>query len=387
MRTILRNIMILAVTASPAFTGCMPEGRQINYDIQAGNELYLPADGISVDLSRGSDVEFQWAPSIAHDNGYVSYELLFDRENGDFLSPVAALASQLNGSMPNVSLSPKSLNSAARAAGIGVNETGNLKWTVRASKGLYGSVYSESRIITVTTMNSMDPLPGSVLIKGPASENPESGTPMLVSRGIDNVPATDGTFECFTRIKGGTDFTVSDDLGRYYQLNDNGTITFSETPVSSKVASDGVYWLKIDFGVMTWSFNTVAKVELYAAAWADGRMSTARTAMTYTGNGVWELKDYDNKVSDNSANDSRHRFDATLGDGSKLYLGTTAGLGTSYTTDYLKVNLYSKEGIGNADWDKTYNFLVSDCGRKLDCYLYMNGDNPAGTWWHEYKFK
>ena len=56
MRTILRNIMILAVTASPAFTGCMPEGRQINYDIQAGNELYLPADGISVDLSRGSDV-------------------------------------------------------------------------------------------------------------------------------------------------------------------------------------------------------------------------------------------------------------------------------------------------------------------------------------------
>ena len=79
MRTILRNIMILAVTASPAFTGCMPEGRQINYDIQAGNELYLPADGISVDLSRGSDVEFQWAPSIAHDNGYVSYELLFDR--------------------------------------------------------------------------------------------------------------------------------------------------------------------------------------------------------------------------------------------------------------------------------------------------------------------
>ena len=76
---------------------------------------------------------------------------------------------------------------------------------------------------------------------------------------------------------------------------------------------------------MTWTSNTVAKVELYAAAWADGRMSTARTAMTYTGNGVWELKDYDNKVSDNSANDSRHRFDATLGDGSKLYL--KCGLG------------------------------------------------------------
>ena len=71
----------------------------------------------------------------------------------------------------------------------------------------------------------------------------------------------------------------------------------------------------------------------------------------------------------------------------KLYLGTTAKLGTAYTTDYLKVCLYTKDGVGSVDWDKTYNFLTDDCGRKLDCYLYLNGDNPAGTWWHEYKFK
>ena len=68
--------------------------------------------------------------------------------------------------------------------------------------------------------------------------------------------------------------------------------------------------------------------------------------------GVWVLSDYENTISDNSANDSRHRFDATLGDGSKLYLGTQRPPDPPYTTEYLKVNLYTSETIGNVDWDK-----------------------------------
>lgn len=377
----------MAVAAAPLAAGCMPEGREINYDVQPGNELYMPADNAVADLSRGADIEFQWAPSVAYDNGYVSYELLFDRADGDFSSPVAGMAGQLNGSKPYLGVSAKSLNAVARQAGIGANETGTLKWSVRASKGLFGSVYSESRLLNVTTMNSMSPLPVSVVLKGAAVEEPETGISMVVSAGIDKVAATEGTFECFTKIRGGLDFTVSDDLGRYYLLNENGTLEYSDRPLSCRMPSEGIYWLKIDFGVMTWSYNTVSRIEYYAASWVDSKMTTVNRAMDYAGKGVWQLLDYENTISKNSANDTRHRFNATLGDGSKLYLGTQAGLGTSYTTDYLKVNFYTKETIGSADWDKTYNFLDADCGRKMDCYLYLNGDNPAGTWWHEYKFK
>lgn len=386
MRTLLRNITILALAAAPFVSGCTEEGNEINYNIQPGNELYLPADETVIDLTRGADIEFQWAPSIAYDNGFVSYELLFDKANGDFSAPLAAIASQLNGSKTSVSVTSKNLNTVARAAGVGINERGSFKWTIRASKGISGSVYSETRSLTVITMNSMDPLPEKVILKGSALEDPE-GIDMIVSGGIDKVPATDGTFECFTKIKGATDFTVEDNLGRYYALNENGTITNSETAVNNRMPSEAIYWIKVDLGVMTWSYKTVTKIEYYAASWADNKMTTVNKAMTYAGKGVWELLDYENTVSKNSANDSRHRFNATLGDGSKLYLGTTAKLGTAYTTDYLKVNLYTKEGVGSVDWDKTYNFLTDDCGRKLDCYLYLNGDNPAGTWWHEYKFK
>lgn len=386
MRTLFRPITILAVAVFPLVSGCTDDGNEINYNILPGNELYLPASGAFVDLSRGADVEFQWTPSIAYDNGFVSYELLFDREDGDFSTPLAAMASQINGSKTYLNVTSKNLNSVARAAGIGITETGNLKWTVRASKGLFGSIYSESRLLSVTTMNAMDPLPRTVTLQGSALEDP-AGIDLVVSAGIDKTAATEGTFECFTKIKGSTDFTVVDDLGRYYALNENGTVTYSETTVNNRMPSEAIYWIKVDFGVMTWSYNTVSKIEFYAAAYADNKMTTVTKAMTYAGKGVWELLDYENTVSKNSANDSRHRFNATLGDGSKLYLGTQAGLGTSYTTDYLKINLYTKEAIGNVDWDKTYNFLTSDCGRKLDCYLYMNGDNPAGIWWHEYKFK
>ncbi|WP_288330897.1 SusE domain-containing protein [uncultured Alistipes sp.] len=389
MRTLFRNIAILTVAVSPFVSGCTDDGNEINYNIQPGNELYLPLSGKAVDLSRGADVEFQWAPSVAYDNGFVSYELLFDLEGGDFSAPLAAMTSQLNGSKTYLSVTSKKLNAVARAAGLGTSETGNLKWTVRASKGLFGSIYSESRLLSVTTTNAMNPFPRTVILRGDALEDP-TGINMAASAGIDKAAASEGTFECFTKIKGSTGFTVEDDLGRYYVLNENKTVTYSETAVNNQMPSEAIYWLKIDFDMMTWSYNTVSKIEYYAAAWADNKMSTVNQAMTYAGKGVWTLLDYENTISNNSANDSRHRFNATLGDGTKLYLGTQASLGTSYTTDYLKVNLYTTETVNTTDkvnWEMTYKFLTADCGRKLDCYLYLNGDNPAGTWWHEYKFK
>ncbi len=389
MRTLFRNIAILAVAVSPFVSGCTDDGNEINYNIQPGNELYLPLSGKTVDLSRGADVEFQWAPSIAYDNGFVSYELLFDRESGNFSAPLAVMTSQLNGSKAYLSVTSKKLNGVARAAGFGTLETGNLKWTVRASKGLFGNVYTESRILTVTTTNAMNPFPQTVTLMGDGVEDP-TGIKMVASAGIDKVAGSEGTFECFTKIKGSTDFTIMDDLGRYYTLNENKTVTFSETAVANRMPSEAIYWLKIDFDMMTWSYNTVSKIEYYAASWADNKMTTVNLAMNYAGKGVWTLLNYENTISKNSADDSRHRFNATLGDGTKLYLGTQASLGTTYTTDYLKVNLYTTETVNNSDkvnWEMTYKFLSSNFGQKLDCYLYMNGDNPAGTWWHEYKFK
>lgn len=361
------------------------KSRDINYKIIPGNDLYLPVEGSFADLSKGRPVHFEWAPSLAEDNGYVSYEVLFDRVGGDFSNPVGRIAGQLNGSRPYVSADAKTLSRIARASGVGIYSEGSLIWTVRASKGLKGSVYSQSRTLQVLTMNSMEPLPEKVTIGGVGSEDAVNGIAMTASRGIDKVAGTAGAFEAFTSISGA--ITVKDELGRNYKLNSDGTMTHVEEAEESALPVSGLQWLKIDYDGMIWSTIGIDKVEYYACAWADDKMSTDREVMAYQGKGVWAIFDYPNRVSDNEVFDGRHRFDMTLADESMLYLGTEANLGTEYTTSYLSVWLYTDETIGNADWDKTFNFLESDCGRTFDCYLHLNSDNPAKTWWHEYQFK
>lgn len=387
MKTMLKTICSLSAAAACALfcAACEDDGNTMNYTIFPGNELYLPLQGAAVNLGDGQPTRFEWASSVAEDKGMVTYDVLFDKAGGDFSQPAAIQASQLTGSKNYLSMTAKELNAVARQAGIGVGETGELRWTVRASKGLFGSVYTSVRSLTVTRMKSVDPLPTVVTLAGAATEG-DDGIPMLLRTEFNGAPLKESSyFDCFTKISSG-EFTVSDELGRYYKLEADGRLVDSDTPVANTMGAEAIYFLTIDFDGMAWTAKTVGEVELYAAAWADG-MHTAHTPMTYKGKGVWELLNYDNKTSDNSANDSRHRFNMRLGDGTMLYLGTMASLGTSYTTDYLKVGLFDDAGIGNVDWDKTWNFLLTDCGRALDCRLYLNSDNPAGSYWHEYKFK
>lgn len=381
---------ILSCLILTTFSSCLPEGREINWNIQPGDALYLPADGAVADLSTGLPTDFYWTPAVAEDNGFVAYDVLFDKAGGNFSNPIAMVSSQFNGSRPYVTMTAKQLNKIARAAGIGILEEGTIKWTVKASKGLYGSTYKESRDLNIKTMNSMDPLPSELYIYGPALKNSENieQLQMTLTRGIDKSGPIEGVFESFCKLGSGQDFFIKDELGRHYMLNDNGTITNTPEATASKLSlGSDVIWLNTDIDGMVWSSNTVTKVVLYAAAWADNKMTTANTTLDYIGAGTWRVLDYDNATSDNSANDSRYRFNVTLGDKSMLYLGTQNKLGAEYTTQYRVIDLYTTETLGNKDWDKTFNLLVNDCGRPADVYLHMNSTNEAGTWWHEFIFK
>lgn len=378
--------MASAALAATMVSGCMEPGRPINFDVRTGDELYLPADNSGFDLSSVADVEFYWAPSVAADNGYVTYEVLFDKEGGDFSKPLVSFPSQITGSSPNVVLTAKSLNTVAKAAGLLPGTSGKVIWTVRAGKGIGGTIYKNYRTMTLTPMNSMDPLPANVWIKGAGAED-AAGIAMVPSVPVDGVAAPAGVFECFTKIKGGTEFTVTDELDRQYVLAEGGSLSNVETATGSTFDAEAIYWIKIDFDGMLWSAVPVSDVVLYAAAWTGGTMKTANTPMTYKGKGVWELLDYANTNSDNPEKDSRHRFNISLGNGTTLYAGGSTPLGTDYTQAFLNVDFYTVDGVGNKDWDKTWTFLAGDCGRPFDCTLYLNADNPAGRYWHEYKFK
>lgn len=369
-------------------SGCSHQENKLDLNVQAGNELYLPEDNVLVDLRNGNTTEFYWAPSIAYDNGYVSYDVIFTGQDGSFDNPVDVVSSQFNGSRPYLSMVPKKLQKIARKAGIGNLEEGELKWTVRASKGLGGSIYSETRTIRLHTMNSMDPLPEHLFIYGQALESAESmdELKMTVSRGINSLPAEPGIFESFCKLASGQDFFIKDELDRHYKLDSAGLLVHTQDPVASSINEDDVIWMNIDVDGMSWSYHTVTKIQLYAAAWADETMTTVTKDLEYKGNGTWSLLGYENTNSKNAADDSRYRFNAILGDDTVLYLGTSATLGAEYTVSYRMINFYWEEAVGSVDWDKTFNLLVQDCGKPCDVHLYLNSDNKAGTWWHDIIF-
>ena len=118
----------------------------------AGNTLVSPENEASFDLATVGNVTFEWDASEASDGGYVSYEVLFDTADGDFSKPVAEMPSALTGSDTKLTVNTKNLNETALKAGISAGKTGTLKWTVRASKGIYGSIYSQVNTIIVTTL-------------------------------------------------------------------------------------------------------------------------------------------------------------------------------------------------------------------------------------------
>ncbi len=401
MKTILKNIMLFAAGAlTLGFTACEEDGQDLNFNIQPGNELYAPADNASVNLDQGLNTSFEWAPSVAEDGGYITYEVLFDKADGDFSAPLAIKNSQMTGSKASLSISAKELNEVAALAGIENAKTGQIKWTVRAGKGLFAQTYTQANVLTVTRINLVDPLPTAVTLKGEAVETPE-GLNMQTPAVLNGTAAATGVFDCFTRITN-DELIITDDLGRYYELKSNGKVKYlaDATEPYANTISGGLCWFQIDFTSMTWSINTIAQIELQASSndvlggnGLDGCEWKMFFTMTYEGKGVWALENYENKMSakkDGSAivaGDSRHKFKMTMDDGSVYYWGTTLSLGSSYTTDYLKCHLWTEAQVGNADWDKSYNFLSGDCGRALDCYLRLNTDNPAGTYYHEYIFK
>ena len=301
MKNTIINMALGLVVA--VLSGCSQQENELDLNVQAGNELYLPEDNFLVDLRNGNTTEFYWAPSIAYDNGYVSYDVIFAGKDGGFNNPVDMVSSQFNGSRPYLSMAPKKLQKIARKAGIGNLEEGELKWTVRASKGLGGSIYSEARTIRLHTMNSMDPLPEQLLIYGQALESAESmdELKMTVSRGISSMPAEPGIFESFCKLASGQDFFIKDELDRHYKLDSGGLLVHTQEPVASRIdAGNDVIWMNIDVDGMSWSSHTVTKIQLYAAAWADNAMTTAIKDLTYMGNGTWSLLDYENTNSKNS---------------------------------------------------------------------------------------
>lgn len=284
-----------------AFTGCKKDKDFKEVIVTEVTTLYSPDDGRNLVLQpTGATVYFEWEKSIAQDNGVVYYDVLFDKENGDFSKPIYVVTADNKGISTGASITHKVLNKIGGLAGIASAEEGVLKWTVVASRGLTKTMSKQSRKINITRLSGIDP-PVSLYLTG---EGTEAGTDL--SKAL-TVKALEGgyEFEIYTKLQAGKTYKFVDSktsVSRTFSV-DAGGATFKENENGATVAKDGVYKINLDFTAGSITFQEITKLDFFMCS------PQQRVTLAYQGKGKWKA----NEVKPVYNGDDRYFFWITIG--------------------------------------------------------------------------
>lgn len=176
--------------AMAASAGCLPK-YELDTDFTVPEELNCPA-AVTLDVTSSDLITFSWNGGKAEDGGVLLYNVLIDKESGDFSSPVATMKSDL-GAESTLTLTHADLNVIARKAGIGPEQTGTLKWTVTASRGGVVRGVDKTASIKVTRGEGIDNIPSDLYLYGTGAEK----------EGQHFRTAAEGKFVIYAKLKSG----------------------------------------------------------------------------------------------------------------------------------------------------------------------------------------
>ena len=233
-------------------------------------ELDAP-EVVILDVSSSERVVFFWSGGQATDGGIILYEVLFDREGGDFSSPLASFQSD-RGSQARLTLTHAQLNVIAREGGLGINETGNFIWTVIASRGGESRPCGIVRTITLTRGEGIDAIPESLAIAGSAAL--EAGQAF---RKVEN-----GVFSIVTRVQAG-DMYFTSGSSKYYLGTSGSLVTGDGSYEFTSVPTSGLARITVDFKTLK-----VKVEELDTKVYAQWAATNATfVTLEYEGEGVF----------------------------------------------------------------------------------------------------
>lgn len=151
----MRNSLLFILIASlwgimMIFVGCDDTKEFEDLNVTAVEALIVPIDNSRIDLQSSGNVLFEWEEAEAQD-GYslVYYDVLFDKAEGNFSSPVHIQASDNKSLSTGATITPTVLNSIAEKAGAAAGQEVTLKWTVRSNRGVKTALVTQSRTITI----------------------------------------------------------------------------------------------------------------------------------------------------------------------------------------------------------------------------------------------
>jgi len=261
------------------------------------NNLYAPENNAYFNLGVKNTATFEWEAAKAEDNGVVLYDVLFDKEDGDFSNPVYIIPSDGNGLQRTLNIPFSDLNRIAEMAGIGPEGIAKLKWTVVSSKGINVQNPIVSRLIEIERPAGF-PTPAELYISGSATEGGDD-----LSKAIMLKQVTSSAFEIYTSLKAGEYFFAEKNSGTpvTYFIDGNKLKSNGKTQVSG---AEKVYRIKVDFKDATTDIIEIESVGLWFAP--DDKFLFE---IPYLANGVWEKKDANIVFKQESwGRDERYKF-------------------------------------------------------------------------------
>jgi hypothetical protein len=303
MKVILKNITMLASFAVILFA-CSSDGDVRDTGVTAVQSLYEPIDGKAIVLQASAQATqyFEWEPARAEDSGNASYEIAFERADGDFSKPLMILVANSNGGASNATVTHKQLNSIAAQAGIESSAQGSIKWTVFSSKDYNPVKATEERTITVTRLAGFADIPAQLYITGEATEaGANLADALVMKKVVRDGKIAEGEFEIYTQLTAGKTFKfVSDITGTPKEYSVSGEKLLEGG--TSTVATTGIYKYYVDFTTGAFSTKEVTRVSLFVNA------PQLYIDLPYKGFGVWELLNYTAEAGTINSNDDRYKF-------------------------------------------------------------------------------
>lgn len=357
-----------------AFTGCKKDEDSINVNITPVSTLYAPDDNLFVKLQPTTEasVVFEWDQARAEDGTVVLYEVAFDKEAGDFSAPVYKVVSDNKGLETKLTLSHKELNKIANFAGINSLETGKLKWTVIASKGINVIKSETGRLLEVERPAGFAEIPADLYLTGDATE---AGADLASA--IKFKQTSPGIFEVYTSLKAGTYQVVDRNSGtpKVYYLDGTQIKEDGSTTVTGETKP---YRIRVDFSNAAATVAEVAKVELWfapdGAFWFD---------LPYQGNSTWQATDKPVVFKQEGwGRDERYKFRFTfIEDGAEKFEWFGSSNADNQRPDANSPAAYwFMHSVNDSQWDFSYKFSGDADNKTCDIKVIFD---PSSDYTHQ----
>lgn len=381
----LKILLLICTFGLISIQSCKDKEKELNLNLTGVNLFFSPNNNVFVRLqpATSASVVFEWEQAKAEDGTLVLYEVIFDKESGDFSNPVAKRLSDAGGSQNRLTLSHKELNKIGSTSGIPSLGSGKLKWTVRATKGTNSLNSTASRIIEVQRPAGFADIPTTAFLTGTATEGGANLSNAIAMKRLGS--AEDGLFEIFTSLKDGT-FKIADGTGanaKVYSVNAD----FKQMKEGGETTIGGgtkLYRIQFDFANAAATFTEITKFELWYSVRND-----VITTLNYAGNSQWKVDNFTMTLDAVPwGKEERYKFKLSIknSDGSTgdLWYGSQSADNSRWDANTPAPYFYMQP-IGASQWDFTYKFPLLIDGKKID--ILANFQPTAGNYIHQVTIK